>query len=72
MAVYEIPADITTEGALRLPPEVLAAIQHENPSRVIVLLGDDARHVEIGDWKQLAAEHMIEAYSDTDSIYDRL
>jgi hypothetical protein len=86
MKAYEFPAQVTPEGTLALPSEVLTHLSSPQVVRVIVLVneasvneasGDEAMRNEStdlaeADWVKLTAEQFLAGYSASDSIYDTL
>jgi hypothetical protein len=77
MKAYEFPAQVTPEGTLALPLEVLTHLSSPQVVRVIVLVNESLVNeavdlAEEADWSRLAAEQFAAGYSESDSIYDTL
>jgi hypothetical protein len=72
MKAYEFPAEVTTDGMVVLPREILTQVLGSQKVRVIVLV-DEAVEVQAqSEWSRLAAERFAAGYSDSDAVYDTL
>ncbi|NJL47775.1 MAG: hypothetical protein HC929_10205 [Leptolyngbyaceae cyanobacterium SM2_5_2] len=72
MKAYEFPAQITSDGQLRLPEAALSQLNAEQVVRVIVLIPETTDSSEEQVWSMLAAEQFLAGYSAEDALYDTL
>jgi hypothetical protein len=72
MKAYEFPAEVTAEGMVVLPNEVLTHLSSLQQVRVIVLVDESADLRERSEWSKLSAERFVAGYSASDAIYDTL
>jgi hypothetical protein len=69
MKTLEFEASLNPDSTLRVPQEIAAQLQPDQPVRVIVLIPDAA---EEHDWSRMTAEQFLAGYADSDAIYDEL
>jgi len=63
----EFEAKLDSAANLKVPDDVAAQIQTDQPVRVILVLPESP---EESDWRRLATEQFLRSYADGDSIYD--
>jgi bifunctional DNA-binding transcriptional regulator/antitoxin component of YhaV-PrlF toxin-antitoxin module len=72
MKAYEFPAEVTADGTVVLPHEILTHFPISQKVRVIVLVDEAAEVQEQSEWSKLAAEKFATGYSASDAVYDTL
>ncbi len=68
MKAYELQVQVTSEGHLDLPKNLLKALSHEENVKMIILVPESSDM----DWSREVTEQFFEGYSDLDSVYDGL
>ena len=68
MIAHEFQTDVTPEGTLRLPEELVRQLPAGHTVRVLVLVAD----TEERDWQQLTRDQFFRDDADGDAIYDQL
>ena len=69
MRAFEFQACLNRDDTLKVPEEVAAEVQQEQPVRVILIVPDSD---EDRGWERLTAEQFLQGYADSDAIYDDL
>jgi hypothetical protein len=72
MKAYEFPAEVTIDGTVILPREILTHLPSPQKVRVIVLVDEATEVQEQSEWSRLTAESFAAGYSASDAIYDTL
>ncbi|BAY28468.1 hypothetical protein NIES2107_02970 [Nostoc carneum NIES-2107] len=73
MKAYEFPANITTEGKIKLPNEILQQLANNQQVKVIILINEPTEEEqEEAAWHRLATEQLLKSYSEDDAIYDNI
>jgi hypothetical protein len=72
MKAYEFPAEVTVDGTVILPREILTRLPSPQKVRVIVLVDETAEVQEQSEWARLATERFAAGYSASDAVYDTL
>lgn len=73
MKAYEFPANITTEGKIKLPNEILQQLANNQQVKVIILINEPTEEEqEEAAWHRLATEQLLKGYSEDDAIYDTI
>jgi hypothetical protein len=67
MTALEFQASLDADGQVRVPPHVVAQLQHVPSFRVLVLV---PQNEEDEAWNRAAEEDFFRGYADSDSIYD--
>jgi hypothetical protein len=70
MRAYEFPSNVTSDGHLELPPELLDLIPSGQIVRVVVLVSDPAEIEQQAATARHLAEQFLATYSNADSAYD--
>jgi hypothetical protein len=69
MKILEFQTEIRTDDTVKVPPEISAQIQKDQPIRVILLISEST---DDHQWANLTAEQFMKGYADSDAIYDQL
>ncbi|BAY63402.1 hypothetical protein NIES22_34890 [Calothrix brevissima NIES-22] len=60
MKAYEFPANITTEGKIKLPDEILQQLANNQQVKVIILINEPTgEEQEEAAWHRLATEQLL-------------
>jgi hypothetical protein len=69
MQQFEFQAYVNDDATVKIPPEVAAQIERDQPARFIVLVPDRAEREQ---WAELTAEQFLRGYAESDALYDDL
>ncbi|MBI1929494.1 hypothetical protein HYR99_35270 [Candidatus Poribacteria bacterium] len=69
MKILEFQVHINPDHTVKVPPEIAAQIQQEQPIQVLFLIPEST---EDQDWAHLTAEQFLKGYAESDAIYDEL
>ncbi len=70
MKAYEFPTQLTAEGKIELPNQILQHLSQNQQLKVIIMVSEDSESDEA--WHRLASEQLLKGYSEEDAIYDTI
>jgi hypothetical protein len=68
MKALEFESRVANQDRIEIPPEVAQQIPEGSPVRVILLFESE----EDECWRQIGLERLAAAYSEEDSVYEKL
>jgi hypothetical protein len=72
MRAYEFPSNVTDDGKLELPAELLDLIPADQVVRVVVLVSEPSEIAEQAATARHLAEQFLATYSNADAAYDTM
>jgi len=70
MKAYEIPARISSAGALEIPADFLKRLPTNQLLKLIVLVDETSDDEDNLDWSRLTQKQFLANYDEADAIYD--
>ena len=70
MKAFEIPAIVTSAGALEVPADYLKRLPTNQPLKLIVLVDETSDTGDGHDWARLTSEQFLAGYGEADAVYD--
>jgi hypothetical protein len=67
MKAYECYADVSADGKLSIPPEIVSKLRLSSKIRVMILVDE-----EESEWNDFAMNQFFKGYAEEDAIYDDL
>jgi len=72
MKFLRFEAVVEPDKTIRLPESVASQVEPGEPVRMDLWIQDDDVPEDNDAWEQMAAEDLLKAYSEEDSIYDQI
>ncbi len=72
MKFLRFEAVVEPEKTIRLPEPVASQVKPGEPVRMDLWIQEDDTAQDDQAWEQMAAEELLKAYSEEDSIYDQI
>ena len=71
MKAYEFPTQLTAEGKIELPNNILQHLSRNQHLKVIIMVNEDDEDSDEA-WRRLTSEQLLKGYSEEDAIYDTI
>ncbi len=69
MKQFEFQATLSPDATFKIPAEVMAQIEYDQPVHVVVLVPE---RQEDRDWATLTTDQFLQGYADSDAVCDEL
>lgn len=71
MKAYEFPTQLTAEGKIELPNNILRHLSQNQHLKVIIMVNEDEEDSDEA-WRRQKSEQLLKGYSEEDAIYDTI